>query len=107
MEYLFDSQNCREANGVHTCDKRNTASYIASRFPGFEIEVNMTEDDQLWNQTVRETPTEVAARAKTILDDIFENCNGSTCMHDWSSVCKDSTNLCVIQSFLLRHIVGS
>jgi broad specificity phosphatase PhoE len=70
-------ENCRERNGAHTCDKRNTVSSITSRFPSFEIDASMTEDDRLWSATVRETPAEVAVRANLILKDIFETCDTS------------------------------
>jgi len=70
-------ENCREEHGVHTCDKRNSVSYITSRFPEFEVEADMTEEDRLWKETVRETPAEVVVRAKMILDDVFEKCGSS------------------------------
>ncbi|KDR77515.1 hypothetical protein GALMADRAFT_224840 [Galerina marginata CBS 339.88] len=66
-------ENCREENGAHTCDKRNSRSYIATYKPHFEIEKNLTEFDELWHPTIRETKPEIAARALKVLDMIFEN----------------------------------
>ncbi|PPQ72225.1 hypothetical protein CVT24_002353, partial [Panaeolus cyanescens] len=65
-------ENCREENGEHTCDKRNTRSYIASAFPSFEIEEGLTEQDELWDADVRETKAQVSHRARKVLDLVFE-----------------------------------
>ncbi|KAF9523125.1 phosphoglycerate mutase-like protein [Crepidotus variabilis] len=70
---ILVKENIREVMGVHTCDKRNTHSYIADAFPSFEIDSCLTEEDELWDPNVRESDTAVAARAKTILDYVFEN----------------------------------
>ncbi|KAG6808658.1 hypothetical protein H0H92_003359 [Tricholoma furcatifolium] len=64
-------ENCREENGVHTCDKRRTASYISNAFPRFELEPGFSEEDLLWDAEVRETRAHVASRAKEVLDMIF------------------------------------
>ncbi|PPQ91332.1 hypothetical protein CVT25_003772 [Psilocybe cyanescens] len=66
-------ENCREENGVHTCDKRNTRSYIASYKPHFSIEEGLTELDELWDPNLRETKEEVSLRARKIIDMVFEN----------------------------------
>ncbi|KAG6910358.1 hypothetical protein DXG01_011073, partial [Tephrocybe rancida] len=71
-------ENCREENGVHTCDKRRTASYIAKAFPRFHIEPGFTEEDLLWDPEVRETKAQLAGRAKVVLDQIFQDDN-ETC----------------------------
>jgi len=63
---------CREHNGVHTCDKRRSRSYIKEAFPWVEIEEALTEEDQLWSASQRELPAEIQQRAKKILDTIFE-----------------------------------
>ncbi|TFK38871.1 phosphoglycerate mutase-like protein [Crucibulum laeve] len=65
-------ENCREENGVHTCDKRKSRTYIASAFPTFRIEDGFTEEDELWNPEIRETKPHLAERAKQVLDTIFE-----------------------------------
>ena len=66
-------QNCREENGVHTCDKRRTRSYIETTFPKMIIEKGFTEEDVLWDPDVRETKKQVTERAKLVLDVIFEH----------------------------------
>ncbi|KAH9480063.1 putative phosphoglycerate mutase [Psilocybe cubensis] len=66
-------EDCREENGVHTCDKRNTRSYIANYKPHFLIEEGLTELDDLWDPNVRETKEEVSLRARSIIDRVFAN----------------------------------
>ena len=65
-------KNCRETHGMSTCDKRKPRTYIASSFPHFVIEEGFTELDELWSPTVRESTTQVAERARKVLDDIFQ-----------------------------------
>ncbi|KAJ7243210.1 histidine phosphatase superfamily [Mycena rebaudengoi] len=65
-------ENCREYYGAHTCDKRNTLTYIKGAFPRFETESGFTEEDQLWEVDSRETGKQVAHRAKKVLDTIFQ-----------------------------------
>ncbi|KIM49773.1 hypothetical protein M413DRAFT_438906 [Hebeloma cylindrosporum] len=65
-------ENCREENGVHTCDKRKTRSYIESYKPSFAIEDTLTETDELWSKDIRETKKQVAERAEKVLDRIFD-----------------------------------
>ncbi|KAH7912935.1 histidine phosphatase superfamily, partial [Hygrophoropsis aurantiaca] len=69
-------ENCREANGVHTCDKRRTLSYIKAEFPNLAIEPGFTEKDELWNPDTRETEAELEVRAKAVLDMIFDTNDG-------------------------------
>ncbi|KAF5332715.1 hypothetical protein D9611_005467 [Ephemerocybe angulata] len=65
-------ENAREENGVHTCDKRRTRTYISSNFPAFAIEPSLTEADLLWNADVRETKEEVATRAGGVLERVWQ-----------------------------------
>ena len=74
------SQNCREENGEHTCDKRNTRTYIASKYPNFTIEDGFTEEDELWTAE-RETERHMEERARNVLHTIFENDTDNTCEH--------------------------
>lgn len=67
----------REANGVHTCDRRSSLSFLRSSFPNFTFEPGFSEKDELWSVSHRETDGEIDARMKELLDDIFEN-DGST-----------------------------
>jgi hypothetical protein len=57
---------------VHTCDKRKTRTYIATSYPHFIIEDGLTELDELWSPTVRESKAQVAERARKVLDDVFQ-----------------------------------
>ena len=66
-------QNCREGNGVYSCDKRQSRTYIANSYPHFIIEDGFTELDELWSPTVRESEKQVAERARKILDVVFQN----------------------------------
>ncbi|KXN88386.1 putative phosphomutase PMU1 [Leucoagaricus sp. SymC.cos] len=71
-------ENCREENGVHTCDKRRTRSWIHNRFPSFRFEDGFEEEDVLWDAEVRETKEGVTERARKVLDHIFEQDVSST-----------------------------
>jgi len=60
----------------------------------------MTEDDQLWSPTVRETQAELAARAKIILDNIFESCDVSdTCTLPFLCQVNNDALILVISHF--------
>jgi len=63
----------REVNGVHTCDKRSTRTYIHTTYPSYVIEPSLTESDELWSPTIRESDSQLDARLKSLLDDIFTN----------------------------------
>lgn len=67
-------------NGVHTCDKRRTRTYIEETFPGFDIEEGFAEKDRLWDSLKRETHAEIDARIKRVLDMIFET-DKEQCKH--------------------------
>ncbi|KAF8579078.1 phosphoglycerate mutase [Ramaria rubella] len=64
-------EKLREVNGVHTCDKRSTRSYLETTFPQFDIEPSFTEKDELWRADHRETEEELTARLRQALDEIF------------------------------------
>ncbi|KIL58025.1 hypothetical protein M378DRAFT_112451 [Amanita muscaria Koide BX008] len=68
----FVTELCREQNGVHTCDRRKSRTYITQTFPAFQIEDGFTEEDELWHPDKREAPSQVVQRAKKVLDRIFE-----------------------------------
>ncbi|KAJ7782198.1 histidine phosphatase superfamily [Mycena olivaceomarginata] len=60
-------ENCREEYGEHTCDKRNTRTYIQNTFPHFDIEAGFTEEDELWTPTyARLQPTPSFVRIVSI-----------------------------------------
>lgn len=58
---------------MHTCDKRNTRTYIATSYPHFNIEEGFTELDELWSPTIRESNAQVTERARKVLDLVFQN----------------------------------
>ncbi|KAJ7107747.1 histidine phosphatase superfamily [Mycena epipterygia] len=66
-------ENCREYYGEHTCDKRNTRTYIQETYPQFDIESGFAEDDELWEADSREIPAHATARAQTVIDRIFQD----------------------------------
>lgn len=71
-------ENIREMNGEHTCDKRNTLSYITRTYiarsasPKFIVEEGFAEEDELWNEE-REPAEHVRERVVDVLDRIFEH----------------------------------
>ncbi|KAI4187546.1 MAG: hypothetical protein L6R41_002734 [Letrouitia leprolyta] len=67
----------REANGVHTCDRRSSLSLLRSSFTNFTFERGFAEEDELWSASQRETDGELDERMKELLDDVFSN-DGST-----------------------------
>lgn len=52
---------------------RRSKTYIHEKFPDFNIEEGFSENDELHDPEVRETPTHVAERAQVVLDHIFDN----------------------------------
>ncbi|KAF4381422.1 hypothetical protein G4B88_029777 [Cannabis sativa] len=63
---------CREHLGVHPCDKRRSISEYQYLFPAVDFSlasvVIESDEDVLWNATVRETKEEVAARGLKFLN---------------------------------------
>lgn len=94
---MIQNQNCREENGVHTCDKRRTKTYIESTFPTFQIEHGFSEEDLLWEAEVRESRTHVEERAKEVLDMIFNN-DGELCRTFYPDILSFPLTLCSVVS---------
>ncbi|KAL9119615.1 MAG: hypothetical protein Q9187_003832 [Circinaria calcarea] len=67
----------REGISGHTCDRRNSKTYIQENFPTYKIEAGFSETDLLWKPLQAETPTDQDIRTKKVLDDVFSN-DGST-----------------------------
>ena len=71
-------ENVREGNGKHTCDKRNTLSYITRTYvegtvsTKFVVEEGLTKEDELWAEE-REPDEHVQERVVDVLDRIFEH----------------------------------
>lgn len=75
--YAYLIQLLREALGVHTCDRRSTASQILEQFPHVTLEPSFSEPDVLWEADYREPRTARKYRLEQLLDDIFENDKGA------------------------------
>lgn len=62
---------------MNSCDRRRSRSFIESEFIRhdsevvFEFEDGFTEEDELWH-TKKESQEDVAARARAVLDRVFE-----------------------------------
>lgn len=61
----------REGISTHTCDRRNSKTYIQDLFPEFIIESDFTEEDELWSGILAEPSGAQDARSKRVLDDVF------------------------------------
>jgi broad specificity phosphatase PhoE len=63
----------REALGVHTCDRRSTASHIKKTFtdPPLTFEPGFSNEDVLWEAGYREPRSARRYRLATFLDDVF------------------------------------
>ncbi|KAF2732287.1 phosphoglycerate mutase-like protein [Polyplosphaeria fusca] len=66
----------RETLGVHTCDRRSTASQIRDMFPHVELEPGFAEEDRLYEEDYREPPSARKYRLELLLDDVFTNDGG-------------------------------
>jgi len=66
----------REALGVHTCDRRSTASHIKKSFPYVTLEPGFSEEDKLWLADYREPRSARKYRLAQFLDDVFEHDDG-------------------------------
>ena len=62
--------------GVHTCDRRSTASHLLKEFPHITFEPNFSEPDVLWQADYREPRSARRYRLAQLLDDIFANDDG-------------------------------
>ncbi|KAL0639306.1 putative phosphoglycerate mutase pmu1 [Maublancomyces gigas] len=64
-------QGFRETIGIHTCDRRNTKTWLHKKYPSFTFEGDFVEVDKLWDPAWRE-PNEVRnRRASDALNEIF------------------------------------
>jgi len=75
----FDPQNCREQNGVYTYDRRGSRTYISNNFPEYHLEDGFSEEDTQWLCDIRETKTQMMARAQSVFDMIFNEEPPVTC----------------------------
>lgn len=65
----------REGISIHTCDNRQSKTYIHNLFPDWIIEEGFAENDQYWNGITDETDASQAVRSKKVLDQIFNELN--------------------------------
>ena len=63
----------REGISGHTCDRRNTSTYIHDLFPSYKIEKGFAEADPLWEALHGETQVDQNYRSKIVLDEVFES----------------------------------
>ena len=63
----------REGISGHTCDRRNTSTYIHNLFPHYKIEAGFAENDPLWEALHGETRVDQNYRSKIVLDKVFES----------------------------------
>ena len=63
----------REGISGHTCDRRQSKTYIRNTFPSYRIEPGFTETDQLWEALHAETSTDQDIRSRKVLDDVFSS----------------------------------
>jgi broad specificity phosphatase PhoE len=63
----------REANGIHTCDRRSSRTYIVEHYPNYTIETGFAEEDLLWVPDLRESDSALTARLGELLEDIFSH----------------------------------
>jgi broad specificity phosphatase PhoE len=64
---------CREALGIHTCDRRSTKSHIEATFPHVAFESDFSEPDPLWEADYREPSSARRYRLAQFLDDVWAN----------------------------------
>jgi broad specificity phosphatase PhoE len=67
----------REAIGVHTCDRRQSATALKKLFPHVVFEHGFAEDDPLWTAEYREPRSARRLRMTELLDDIFSADEGT------------------------------
>ncbi|KAM0713804.1 hypothetical protein Q7P37_010766 [Cladosporium fusiforme] len=75
----------REGISTHTCDRRNSKTYIQNLFPEYVIEPGFTEEDELWSGILAEPSGAQDARSRQVLDDVFSKDN-----HTWLSITSHS-----------------
>ncbi|KAK4574014.1 putative phosphoglycerate mutase pmu1 [Recurvomyces mirabilis] len=66
------TEELREVYGVHTCDKRGSASATTEHFPDFVLAPGLSEEDELWTPDRRETLDEHADLWRTFLQYLFD-----------------------------------
>jgi broad specificity phosphatase PhoE len=75
----------REANGVHTCDRRSSKSVIAAQYPTWRFEDGFEEEDVLWKADLRESNAAQDQRSYAVMSDVF-----ATDKNTWISISSHS-----------------
>jgi len=91
----------REANGVHTCDRRSSKSVIQTKYPDWKIEDGFSEEDLLWDPVLRETDLAQDHRAKEVFDEVFE-----TEERTWISISSHSGQIAAALRVLAHRPFG-
>ncbi|EER37841.1 phosphoglycerate mutase [Histoplasma capsulatum H143] len=68
----------RETLGVHTCDRRSAAAYIAKTYPNYTLEAGFAPTDPLWDPDLRESDSARTTRLRQLVDDIVERDSGAS-----------------------------
>ncbi|KAL7266031.1 putative phosphoglycerate mutase pmu1, partial [Rhizina undulata] len=66
-------EKLRETIGIHTDNRRGTASYLHATYPTFAIEPGFSEKDLLWGPVLMESNSARDVRLGHALDEIFAN----------------------------------
>ncbi|EER37843.1 phosphoglycerate mutase [Histoplasma capsulatum H143] len=72
------AQLLRETLGVHTCDRRSAAAYIAKTYPNYTLEAGFAPTDPLWDPDLRESDSARTTRLRQLVDDIVERDSGAS-----------------------------
>ncbi|KAG6813050.1 hypothetical protein H0H92_014322 [Tricholoma furcatifolium] len=90
----------REGISIHTCDNRQSKSYIHNLFPSWTIEQGFTENDELWNGVTSETDDAEAVRSKKVMDEVFQELSARDGQNLFVSVTSHSGQIASILSVL-------
>jgi len=61
----------RESISPHTCDHRRTKDYLYQTYPDFKYEPGFTQNDELWQPGLGESPSHQQERLREALDEVF------------------------------------
>jgi len=61
----------RETIGLVTCDMRGKRSVLEKRYPMFDYEESLTEEDEIWTKDLRESYEARDDRLRGALDELF------------------------------------
>jgi broad specificity phosphatase PhoE len=64
-------EKLRETIGLHTCDRRDSKTFIRQGWPSYKFEEGFAETDPLWKADERESGSAQQARMRELLDDVF------------------------------------